>query len=304
MKRNVILLSLSQGLLITGSSLVLASSPLVGKALSGYKSLATLPFALLFLAQMTTTVPASMFMGKVGRRLGFMTGAMFGLAGAAVTTGGVFSGSFAIFCIGTTLIGVFNGFGQYYRFAAADVASQEFRSRAISYVLAGGVIAAFAGPNLANWSRRLLPEDFAGSYASLILIYLLSFTMAVLLKIPPTAAASHTETGRPLSVIARQRAYLVAVASAIDPVALTWYVRTVFFHRTFDSTLRRGQYHDDRHCASGIVRRGECCRYHRHAFLGVAVFTGPGLEFSIHWCNHVAHRDLFLQRKSKGPGPE
>lgn len=215
MKRNVILLSLSQGLMITGSSLVLASSPLVGKALSGYKSLSTLPFALLFLTQMTTTVPASMFMGRVGRRLGFMNGAMFGLAGAAVATGGVYSGSFVIFCIGTTLIGVFNGFGQYYRFAAADVASQEFRSRAISYVLAGGVIAAFAGPNLANWSRRFLPAEFAGSYASLILIYLLSFAIATLLKIPHTAAASHSENGRPLSVIARQQAYIVAVASAM-----------------------------------------------------------------------------------------
>lgn len=215
MRRNVILLSLSQGLLISGTSLVLASSPLVGKALSGQKSLATLPFALLFLTQMATTVPASMFMGRVGRRMGFMTSAIFGLAGAAVTTGGILNGSFVIFCIGMTLIGAFNGFGQYYRFAAADVASQEYRSRAISYVLAGGVIAAFAGPNLANWSRRLLPEEFAGSYASLILIYLLSFAMAALLKIPPPAAASRTETGRLLSVIARQRAYLVAVASAM-----------------------------------------------------------------------------------------
>jgi len=215
MRRNVILLSLSQGFMITGSSLVLASSPLIGKALSGEKSLATLPFALLFLAQMTSTVPASMFMGRVGRRLGFMTGAMFGLAGAVVTTVGVLNGNFGIFCVGTTLIGVFNGFGQYYRFAAADVASKKFRSRAISYVLAGGLIAAFAGPNLANWSRRLLSQEFAGSYASLIVIYLVSFAIAVLLKIPHKALASSTENGRPLLVIARQRAYFVAVASAM-----------------------------------------------------------------------------------------
>jgi MFS family permease len=155
MRRNVILLSLSHGLLITGSSLVLATSPLVGKALSVEKSLATLPFALLFLTQMTTTVPASMFMGRVGRRLGFMTSAMFGLAGAVVTAFGVLNGSFGIFCIGTILIGVFNGFGQYYRFAAADVASQEFRSRAISYVLAGGVIPFLGLIVFANlWLRR------------------------------------------------------------------------------------------------------------------------------------------------------
>jgi MFS family permease len=154
-------------------------------------------------------------MAKVGRRLGFMTSAMVGLAGAAVATGGVFKGEFSIFCAGTTLIGVFNGFGQYYRFTAAEVAPDDYRSRAISYVLAGGLIAAFAGPNLANWSRHLLPEDFAGSYASLIVLYLLAFGLASLLRIPKPATVSMSQGGRPLRVIARQPAYLVAVASAM-----------------------------------------------------------------------------------------
>jgi len=214
-KRNVVLLSLSLAAQITGTSLLLASSAIVGLALAGHKSLATLPLALLFLAQMATTIPASLYMAKVGRRLGFMTSAMFGLAGAAVATGGVFKGEFSIFCAGTTLIGVFNGFGQYYRFTAAEVAPDDYRSRAISYVLAGGLIAAFAGPNLANWSRHLLPEDFAGSYASLIGLYLLAFGLASLLRIPKPAAVSMSQGGRPLRVIARQPAYLVAVASAM-----------------------------------------------------------------------------------------
>jgi MFS family permease len=214
-KRNVVLLSLSQAALITGSSLLLASSAIVGLALAGHKSLATLPLALLFLAQMATTIPASLYMARVGRRLGFMTSAMFGLAGAAVATGGVFKADFSIFCLGTTLIGVFNGFGQYYRFTAAEVAADDYRSRAISYVLAGGVIAAFAGPNLAKWSRHLLLEEFAGSYASLIGLYLLAFGLASFLRIPKPAAVLRSPGGRPLSVIARQPAYLVAVASAM-----------------------------------------------------------------------------------------
>jgi predicted MFS family arabinose efflux permease len=144
-----------------------------------------------------------------------MTSAMFGLAGAAVATGGVFKADFSIFCLGTTLIGVFNGFGQYYRFTAAEVAADDYRSRAISYVLAGGVIAAFAGPNLAKWSRHLLLEEFAGSYASLIGLYLLAFGLASFLRIPKPAAVLRSPGGRPLSVIARQPAYLVAVASAM-----------------------------------------------------------------------------------------
>ena len=214
-KRNVVLLSLSQAALITGTSLLLASSAVIGLALAGNKSLATLPLALLFLAQMTTTIPASLYMARMGRRLGFMTSSLFGLAGAAVATAGVFKADFSIFCIGTTFIGVFNGFGQYYRFTAAEVAADDYRSRAISYVLAGGVIAAFAGPNLANWSRHLLQVDFAGSYTSLIGLYLLAFGLASFLRIPKPEVVSMSQGGRPLSVIARQPAYLVAVASAM-----------------------------------------------------------------------------------------
>jgi MFS family permease len=215
MNRNVFLLSMNQALLVTCTSLLLASSGLVGYALTREKTLATLPLALLFLTRMVTTVPASLFMGSVGRRLGFMTGAIFGLAGATVTTLGILRGSFSLFCWGSVLIGVPTSFGQYYRFAAAEVASEELRSRAISYVLAGGVIAAFAGPNLANWSRQMLTMEFAGSYASLIVLYLLSLGFAALLRIPRPTRASRLQGGRSLPVIARQRAYLVAMASAV-----------------------------------------------------------------------------------------
>ena len=215
MKRNVFLLSLSQALLITCTSLLLASSALVGYALAPNKSLATLPFAMLFLSQMLSTIPASFYMGRVGRRLGFMTGALFGFSGAILTTAAILDRSFVLFCSGTFLIGVFNGFGQYYRFAAAEVASETYRSRAISYVLAGGVLAAFAGPNLANWSKHLLPVDFAGSYANLILLYFLSLCVAALLHIPRLEKVSQGQGGRSLGAIASQRTYLVAVASAM-----------------------------------------------------------------------------------------
>lgn len=215
MKRNVTLLALSQAMLITGTSLLLASCALVGMTLTSIKSLATLPLALLFLAQMATTIPASIYMQRVGRRLGFMTSAVFGMAGAAIATFGVIKAEFSIFCFGTIFIGVFNGFGQYYRFAAAETAPEDYRSRAISYVLAGGLIAAFAGPNLAKWSRQLLPAEFAGSYAILIGIYLLALGIAFLLRMPEPGAADRATGGRPLGEIARQPAYLVAVASAM-----------------------------------------------------------------------------------------
>ena len=215
MKRNLILLSLSQAILVTCTSLLLTSSAVVGMALAGNKSLVTLPLALMFLTQMVTTVPASLYMQRVGRRLGFMTSAIAGLAGAVVATGGVFKSDFSIFCLGTALIGVFNGFGQYYRFTAAEVVPEEYHSRAISYVLAGGVIAAFAGPNLANWSRHLLTDEFAGSYASLIGLYLLAFGFAYFMRIPKPVPVLRAQSGRPLAAIARQPAYLVAAAGAM-----------------------------------------------------------------------------------------
>jgi MFS family permease len=215
MKRNLILLSLSQAILVTCTSLLLTSSAVVGMALAGNKSLVTLPLALMFLTQMVTTVPASLYMQRVGRRLGFMTSAIAGLAGAVVATGGVFKSDFSIFCLGTALIGVFNGFGQYYRFTAAEVVPEEYRSRAISYVLAGGVIAAFTGPNLANWSRHLLTDEFAGSYAGLIGLYLLAFGFAYFMRIPKPVPVLRAQSGRALAAIARQPAYLVAVAGAM-----------------------------------------------------------------------------------------
>jgi len=215
MKRNIVLLSLSQASLITGTSSLLTSSAIVGLTLAGHKSLATMPLALLFLAQMATTIPASFYMAKVGRRLGFMTSSLFGLTGAAIMTGAVVTANFNLFCMGTALVGVFNGFGQYYRFTAAEVVPEDYRSRAISYVLVGGVIAAFAGPNLANWSRHLLSAEFAGSYACLIGLYLLALGFASLLQIPKPAVVARSTSGRPLNVIASQPAYLVAVASAL-----------------------------------------------------------------------------------------
>ena len=201
--------------MVTCTSLLLASSALVGYALAPIKSLTTLPFAMLFLSQMLSTIPASFYMGSVGRRLGFMTSALFGFSGAILTTLAILRGSFVLFCSGTILIGVFNGFGQYYRFAAAEVASETYRSRAISYVLAGGVLAAFAGPNLANWSKHMLSVEFAGSYASLILLYFLSFCVAALLHIPRPEQVSRLQGGRSLGAIACQRTYLVAVASGM-----------------------------------------------------------------------------------------
>ncbi len=214
MKRNVWLLSGCQALMNSGNSLLIATSALVGLRLAADKSFATLPLALQFFASMLTTVPASFLMKAIGRRGGFTVGTLFGLAGAGLAAFAIVAGSFLHFCLAAALIGAFNGFGTYYRFAAADVATPDYKSRAISYVLAGGVVAALVGPNLAHWTRDWLSGiEFAGSYLSLLGIYGLSLVALLFVRIPPPTVAQAHAHGRPLLDVARQPVFLVALAS-------------------------------------------------------------------------------------------
>lgn len=215
-RTNVAILALCQALLMTSGSLLVTTSALVGVALAPHESLATVPLGLQFLATMLATMPASLLMRRIGRRAGFMVGALIGIGGAAVCTAGIASHSLVLFAAGCFMLGMFNGFGQYYRFAAAEVAGPEFRARAISLVLAGGVVAAFAGPNLARVSREwLLGAEFAGSYASLAALYLTTLCLVSALRMPPMSAEERTGVARPLATIASDVRFPVAALGAM-----------------------------------------------------------------------------------------
>ncbi|MDD3447619.1 MAG: MFS transporter [Gammaproteobacteria bacterium] len=216
MKRNVFLLAFCQAMMMTGNSLIIATASLVGYLLAEDKSLATIPLALQFLATMLTAVPASFAMQRLGRRSGFLIGVALGGAGAAAAVAAILAQDFRLFCAATALVGMFNGFGIYYRFAAVDVATGQYKPKAISYVMAGGVVAAFAGPNLANWTNGWLGTPaFAGSYAALLGIYALSLAALARLEIPKPAPATGREPGRPLGAILRQPAFVVAVLAGM-----------------------------------------------------------------------------------------
>lgn len=199
---------------MTGGTLLIATSALVGFRLSPDRSLATLPLALQMLANMLTTVPASLLMQRIGRRGGFVLGSAIGIAGGALATWAILTGSFAMFAVAAALSGVFSGFGNYYRFAAADVATSDFRARAISWVLTGGVVAALVGPNLARWTSSWLATPFAGSYLALTGIMVLSFFTVMFLDIPRTTAEERGG-GRPLGVIIAQPVFAVAVIAGM-----------------------------------------------------------------------------------------
>ena len=215
--------------MMSSTSLMVTIAALVGEALATDKSLATAPLSALFLGLMLTSVPASLIMGRWGRRPGFILGSLLGLTGAAIALEAVLMKNFWQFVLGAAFIGAFNAFGGYYRFAAADLASHATRPRAISWVMAGGVAAAFVGPNLANFGRTLFPNaPFAGGFVFVIGFYLLIFLILLIIRLPSPAAEKTTNTvhHRPLRQIARQPAYRVAVISAMLGYAVMSYLMT------------------------------------------------------------------------------
>lgn len=190
-------------------------------ALAGYmiaedKSLATLPVACQFLATMLTTIPASLFMRRFGRRAGFTLGQMIGMGGAIVAGYAIYTFNFPLFVFGSFMIGMHNAFWQYFRFAAADTASEAFRPKAISFVLAGGVAAAIIGPEVAKLSVDLFePAKFAGSYLAFVIIVLISISVLQFIDIPRVSEQERRDSGRPVFEIARQPKFIVAVLSSM-----------------------------------------------------------------------------------------
>lgn len=214
--KNVALLSACQGLLLTNNSILIATHALAGYALAADKVLATLPLTAYIVGAALTTMPASLLMRRLGRRAGFALGAAFGIVGALICAWAAFAHDFWLLCAGALVFGVYNATGQYYRFAAADSASVDFKSKAISLVLAGGIVGGILGPETSKISKDFFVQAaFAGSYLSLGVFCLLAIGLMALIDIPPLTVAERKESGRPLTAIARQPAFLVAVLSAI-----------------------------------------------------------------------------------------
>ena len=191
LSRNVPLLAFCQAMAMSGASLTVATAALVGFQLAEDKSLSSFPLAMQYIAIMLSSVPAAMLMNRIGRKPAFIFSTLFAFSGAAIAALSIIQQSFMGFVVGVALIGVFNSFANYYRFAAADVVPVSFKSRAISLVLAGGVIAAILGPNLARYTETsFIGIDFAGSYAALLVLYVLALVALVFLKLPKE---SHTQ---------------------------------------------------------------------------------------------------------------
>jgi MFS family permease len=211
-KKNLALLAACQALLLINNSVLITVNGLAGYALATNKALATLPITAYFVGSAVSTFPMSMLMRRYGRRAGFSIGAACAMAGALLCAIAVFTGSFALLCAGTFVLGVYFAAGQYYRFAAAEVAPAQMKSVAISLVLAGGILGGFIGPETTKLTRDWMPGHvYAGAYFSLVFFALASVVVLRWLEVPPLSKAEVRSTGRPFFAIARQPAFIVAV---------------------------------------------------------------------------------------------
>jgi MFS family permease len=196
MHRQVLILSGAQAMFQTSSVLVMTVGGLAGAQIAASPALATLPIATMFLGTAAGTFPASLWMSRVGRRAGFVAGALLGAAGGLIAGLGVALESLAWLASGTFLVGIYQAFAQFYRFAASEVSNDVFRPRAISLVLAGGITAAFAGPMLGRLGGPLLQTPYVGSFLLLSVVALIGAGMLLGVRILPPAESGTAAQGR------------------------------------------------------------------------------------------------------------
>jgi MFS family permease len=214
-RRTTLVLSICFALSATSVALNVAVAPLAGLALAPRPGLATLPVSLFVIGIMTTSIPASLLMQRIGRRDGFLVGLLAGAIGAGSAVIALATGNFVLLCFGTMLMGVMNGTAQFYRFAAAEIAPPSFKARAISYVMAGGVVAGVLGPMLASGTVDLTPTSYLGNYATIVALYALVALILQWVKLPEVQEVEGARPARPLKFIVRDPGFTFAAVAAM-----------------------------------------------------------------------------------------
>jgi MFS family permease len=209
-RSNVVRLAAAQALTGANSAVIFATGSIVGATLAPDVSLATVPISMYVLGLAGGTLPTGAISRAYGRRVAFIIGTAFGALTGLLGALAILRGSFALFCCATFLGGLYGAVSQSYRFAAADGASAEFRPKAVSWVLAGGVFAGLLGPQLVQWTMDVWPPYlFAFSFVAQAIVALIA--MAVLAGVDaPRPAPSDLRRGRPLVEIARQPRFIAA----------------------------------------------------------------------------------------------
>ncbi len=227
-KRNVAVLFFTQAILGAQLSVNIILGGLSGALLADNRALATLPISIMVLTSMFSTLPISHFMGRFGRRAGFLVGAAAGATGGLLSARALLADSFELLLLGAAFTGVYQSTQGYFRFAAADTASAEFKPKAISWVLAGGLLSALIGPEIVRTMGGFFaPVPYAGAYATIVVVNIVGAFWLIFLDIPkPPRRVKGAPSGRPLAEILRQPRTVVAIVCAMIAYAIMALVMT------------------------------------------------------------------------------
>ncbi|HEV8033911.1 MFS transporter [Yoonia sp.] len=228
-KRNVAVLVLAQAILGAQLPMIFVVGGLAGGQLATNPCLATLPISFIVFGSMTTAPWISPLMQRNGRRFGFFIGAFAGAVGAAVSAYGLYTGSFLVLLAGSYLTGIYMSAQGFYRFAATDTASEAFRPKAISYVMAGGLLSAVIGPQLNKLVQDVYVVPFLGTYMAIIVLNLVGMLLFLWLDLPKgTRREPETTTvvGRSRLELLRDPRVLVAIICAMVSYSLMNLVMT------------------------------------------------------------------------------
>ena len=213
MNLHLLLLTLCQGLFLTNNVTFIAINGLVGLSLAPSPWMATLPVTGYVAGGALCAGLVARHQRAWGRKRAFQAGLCVAIVASALCAYAAVTHQFWLLVGATMLAGYYNANAGLYRFAATEIVAPQFKERAISWVLAGGIIGAVAGPNLASATRDYFPVAFAGAYAALVGVALLALLVLSFITFPPLPVPSATRPGRPLREIARQPVFIVAVAA-------------------------------------------------------------------------------------------
>ena len=226
-RRNAMVLAVTQALAGGNNTILLATGAIVGAMLAPSKALATVPITVYVIGMWLGTLPVGALAHRFGRRTAFQVGSLCGILTGIICCIAVLQGSFVLFNVGAVFSGFYAAAHQAYRFAAADTASEAFRPKAISFVLIGGIFAAIIGPQIVILTKDMWPPYlFAATYSAQAVVAAIAGLTLMLLKIPMPPVMSKSQSGRPISVIARQPKFIVAVACGIASYAMMNMVMT------------------------------------------------------------------------------
>jgi MFS family permease len=213
MNRYLWLLAICQGLFLTNNVTFIAINGLVGLSLAPLGWMATLPVMSYVVGSALSTGLVAKTQARFGRRASFQMGLLVALGSALLCAYAAISHNFWLLCSATVVAGYYNANANLYRFAAAELAAPSWREKAVSLVMAGGLLGAVLGPNLARYTRTLLDAPFAGAYLALAVVALLSMLVLSFISFPPPPVKLSTSAGRSLAQIMRQPIFIVAAAS-------------------------------------------------------------------------------------------